>query len=88
MKPSDQLLGRQNRLEADGWTAVIDVLEGITALTSLNLSPSSWMRAISEGGQTEILVNQEYELGVFVLRYLERSASTLIRLDFRCAAGV
>ena len=79
-KPFDHSFHRDNQLGADGWTAVADAMEGVTSLTSLN-GCDTW-RAIRGGGQTEIMLGWT-ELGVWVGRYLERSAKTLITLDLR-----
>ncbi len=76
-----------NGLGFDVLTAVADALEGATSLTSLNSCRSC--RAIREGGLKEMLLNEGPEVSVWAwaLRYLGRSASTLTRLDLRCAAG-
>jgi hypothetical protein len=74
---------RGNKLGADGWTAVADALEGVMSLTSLNGCDKC--RAIRAGGQTQLLLEKEWELGVWAARYLPRSASTLTTLDLRHA---
>ncbi len=74
MKPFDPSFDRGNRLEADGWTAVADALEGVTALTSLN--GCGTCRAIRGGGQTEVLLSgTDSELEVWAGRYLGRDWS-------------
>ncbi len=57
-------------------------------LTSLN--GCDQYTAIRAGGLRELKLTPKWELGVWAVRFLERSASTLTKLDFRCAqlAGV
>ncbi len=64
-----------------GWTAIIDALEAVTSLTSLNGCDS--YAAIRTGGQTRLELGGS-ELGIAVARYLPRSADTLTELDLRC----
>jgi hypothetical protein len=72
---------RRNGMDAAGWTAIADALEGVTSLTSLNGCAA--YAAIRAGGQTELLL-KGMELVVAVARYLPRSAHTLTALDLRC----
>ncbi len=57
-----------------------DALERVTSLTSLN--GCEQYVAIRAGGVAEMALNDK-ELGVCVSRFLERSASTLTKLDVR-----
>jgi hypothetical protein len=66
------------------WAALSDALERITSLTSLN--GCGQYCAILFGGMEELTMVREWELGVWAVRYLERSAATLTRLDLRCGA--
>ncbi len=65
-----------------GWAAVVDALEPVKSLTSLN--GCGLYAAIRDGGRAEIDLGGT-ELGVWAARFLERSASTLTKLDVRCA---
>ena len=65
-----------------GWTAIADALEAVTSLTSLNDCPD--YAAIRAGGQTELALKGDLELGLAVARYLPRSAESLTSLDLRC----
>ena len=65
-----------------GWAAVADALERVTSLTSLN--GCDQYAAIRAGGLAEINLDST-GLEVWAARFLERSASTLTRLDLRCA---
>ncbi len=57
-----------------------DALERVTSLTSLN--GCAQYAAIRAGGVAEMALSGK-ELGVCVTRFLERSASTLTKLDVR-----
>ena len=70
-----------NKLGVAGWAAVSDALEAATALTSLN--GCDQYTAIRAGGLRELKLIPEWELGVWAARFLERSASTLTKLDVR-----
>jgi hypothetical protein len=73
---------RENSLGVAGWAAVADALELLPFLTSVD--GCDQYSAIRTGGLQEI--NVEYtELGICTARFLERSASTLTKLDLRCA---
>ena len=61
-----------------------EALERVTTLTSLN--GCDQYTAIRSGGVREMRLNGK-ELGVWVARFLERSASTLTVLDVRWAAS-
>ncbi len=60
-----------------------DALEGCTSLTSLN--GCDQYAAIRKEGMRELSIrgSQDTELGVWAGLYLERSASTLTKLDLR-----
>ena len=73
---------RGNQLDTAGWVAVTDALECIKSLKSLN--GCNQYAFIRNGGLAEIKLDKEWELGVWVTRYLERSSSTLTLLDIRC----
>ncbi len=68
-------------MDARGWTAIVDAVEGVTSLTSLNGCAA--YAGIRAGGQTELLLGGK-ELGVAVTRFLPRSGETLAGLDLRC----
>ena len=72
--------GRYNRLGLAGWGAVMDAVEGITSLKSLNKFDG--YAAIRTGGVKEADLHSK-ELGVAVARFLPRSAETLLELDLR-----
>ncbi len=57
-----------------------DALDRITSLKSLN--GCAQYAAIRAGGMDEMELGEK-ELGLCVTRYLERSASTLTKLDVR-----
>jgi hypothetical protein len=80
-------LFRGNKLGVAGWAAVTDALEAVTSLTSLN--GCNQYAAIRAGGLREMNLGG-MELGLWVGRFLERSASTLTKLDVRClcAGGI
>uniref|UniRef100_A0A7S0QMM4 Uncharacterized protein n=2 Tax=Cryptomonas curvata TaxID=233186 RepID=A0A7S0QMM4_9CRYP len=69
---------RQNQLGIAGWAAVGDALERVTSLSSLN--GCCQYTAIRTGGLREMALGGS-ELGMWVARFLERSAPTLTRLD-------
>ncbi len=71
-----------NNLGVAGWAAVSDSLEAATLLTSLN--GCDQYTAIRTGGLRELKLKPEWDLGVWAVRFLERSASTLTTLDVRC----
>ncbi len=75
---------RRNQLGVAGWAAVVDALERVTCLTSLN--GCGQYAAIRAGGLRELTLEQEWELGVWAARFLERSGATLTTLDVRCGA--
>ncbi len=58
-------------------------LEHVTSLTSLN--GCDQYSVIRAGGLAEIKLLKEWELGIWAAQFLGRSASTLTRLDLRCA---
>ena len=74
-------LSRGNQLGVEGWGAVSDALERVTSLTSLN--GCGQYAAIRAGGLAELKLEQEWELGVWAARFLERSGATLTALDVR-----
>ena len=71
-------------MDAVSWAAVADALdtERFTSLTSIN--GYKQYAAIRAGGLAEVRL-EGTELGVCVAGFLERSASTLTRLQLRCA---
>jgi hypothetical protein len=71
---------RENHLGVAGWAAVADVLECITSLTFLN--GFDQYSAIRAGGLAEFDLRGT-DLGLWAVRFLERSASTLTTLDVR-----
>ena len=73
---------RKNQLGFAGWASMADALEGATSLTSLN--GCDLYSAIRAGGLVELRLIKEWELGLWAVRFLERSASTLTMLDVRC----
>ncbi len=73
---------RGNQLGVEGWATVADALERVTCLTSLN--GCNKYAAIRAGRLRELNLDNT-ELGVWAARFLERSASTLTKLDIRCA---
>ena len=60
-----------------------DALEGATSLTSLN--GCDLYSAIRAGELVELRLIKEWELELLLGWCLQRSASTLTMLDFRCA---
>ncbi len=70
-----------NQLGFAGWAAVADALEHVTSLTSLN--GCDQYASIRAGGLAEMNLGGK-GLEVWAARFLERSASTLTRLDLRC----
>ena len=74
---------RDNRLSVAGWAAVVDALEFFTSLTSLN--DCDLYSAIRVGGETDINL-LDTDLALWAAPFLERSASSLERLNFWCAA--
>jgi hypothetical protein len=75
---------RGNQLGVAGWAAVADALERVTCLTSLN--GCGQYAAIRAVGLRELTLEKEWELGVWAVRFLERSGATLTTLDVRCGA--
>ncbi len=73
---------RGNRLGNLGWETVANALEHVTSLTSLN--GCDQYLAIRAGNMHKINL-RDTELGVWATRFLERSASTLTKLDVRCS---
>ncbi len=72
---------RYNWLGGAGWAAIADSLELLTSLTSLN--GCDQYSAIRDGGLVELNLSNS-ELGLWAARFLERSSSTLTKLDLRC----
>jgi len=70
---------RGNRLGVAGWASVAEALARGTRLTSLN--GCGQYAAIREGGLQELKLDKKWELGMWAVRFLERSESTLTRLD-------
>ena len=56
-----------------------DALERVTGLTRLN--GCDQYTAIRAGGLRDLKLIKEWELGMWAVRFLERSESTLTRLD-------
>ncbi len=73
---------RKNQLGVAGWTTVADTLEITTSITSLN--GCDQYAAIRGGGLRELKLGTEWELGLWAVRFLERSSSTLTKLNVRC----
>ncbi len=71
---------RGNQLGVTGWADVAEALEQATALTSLN--ECDQYAAIRSGGLKEMNLGWT-ELAVWAMLFLERSASTLTKLDVR-----
>jgi hypothetical protein len=82
--------GRQNSLDAAAWHQIMDGLEPVTSITSLN--GLDGVGGLFAGNQTEVLLGgkglEEKEAVVAVARLLGRSRGTLTRLDLRYCAGV
>ena len=78
-------LFRENQLGVEGWAAVSDALKRVMSLTSLN--GCGQYAAIRAGGLAELELKQEWELGVWAARFLERSGATLTALDVRWRGG-
>jgi hypothetical protein len=78
---SKPLSFRRNRLGAVGWATIARALESIKSLKYLN--GCSQYAAFRAGGMREIKLRKEWELGTWVVEFLERSASTLTKLDLR-----
>ncbi len=74
---------RGNQLDVAGWANVADALMGITSCTLLN--GCDQFAAIREGGLRVMKLEREWELGSCAWKFVERSSSTLTRLDVRCA---
>ena len=72
---------RGSQLGVAGWAAVAEVLERVTSITSLN--GCDQYAAIREGG-LQALELEKTDLAVWASRFLERSASSLTKLDVRC----
>jgi hypothetical protein len=80
--PSLHLATRSgNPLGFTGWSNVADALVRVTSITSLN--GCCKCAAIRTGGLYHLDIAST-EIGVWAARFLERSASTLNTLDFRC----
>ncbi len=77
-------LSRRNGLGVAGWAVVTDALERVTSLTSLN--DCKQYAAIRAGGVKEMQLDGK-ELGIWVTRFLARSASTLTRLNLWYGGG-
>ncbi len=75
---------RGNQLDVAGWAAVADALMGITSCTSLN--GCDQFAAMREGGLRVMTLEREWELGSCAWKFVERSSSTLTKLDVRCAS--
>ena len=77
--------GRHNKLKEVGWRSIIDGLEGLTSITSLN--DVEGLGHLFRGGQEELdLCNKnlaENEAVVPVAMLLRRSEATLVSLDLR-----
>ena len=67
-----------NSLGVAGWAAVADALERLPSLTSLD--GCDQYSAIRTGGLQEIILCYR-DLGMWAARFLERSASSLTKLD-------
>ncbi len=76
------LAPRGNQLGIAGWAAVGYALERVSSITSLNGCDK--YAAIRTGGLQALNLSGT-ELGLWASTFLERSASTLTRLDVRCA---
>ena len=64
-----------------GWSAIMDALEKITSLESLN--EYSGYRSLKAGGLAELDLAGK-RLGVAAARVLSKSANTLTTLNLRC----
>ncbi len=73
---------RGNHLSDAGWDFVADALDSATSLKCFN--GCGKYVAIQAGGLRELNLRGS-ELGVWAARFLERSASTLTKLNLRCA---
>ena len=71
---------RKNLVGGAGWTAIVDALEGVPSLTSLN--GCAEYTSIRAGGLKELSLNGT-ESAVAMARFLPRSADTLTSLDIR-----
>jgi hypothetical protein len=80
-QPSSVAVRRGNQLGFGGRVALADALDRITSLTSVN--GCDQYAAIRQGGLAELKLDGEWELAVFVVRYLPMSCSTMTRLDVR-----
>jgi hypothetical protein len=80
------MIRRQNDLDTSAWHQVMDSLEAVTSVTSLNGLNS--VGGLFAGSQMEVQLGGkglgEREAVVAVARLLVRSRGTLIRLDLRC----
>ena len=77
---------RGNHLGHSGWDVVMDNLSALTSVTSFNGMAD--LGTLFMGGQTNVnLRNKDLstnEAVVAVARLLQRSDTTLIKLDLRC----
>jgi hypothetical protein len=78
--------GRKCCLDADDWHQIMDGLEAVTSITSLN--GLDGFGRLFAGGQTQLQLQKKRlvsrEALVAVARLLGRSRATLTRLDLRC----
>ena len=79
------MIRRQNDLDTSAWHQVMDSLEAVTSVTSLNGLNS--VGGLFAGSQTEVQLGWkglgQKEAVVAVARLLARSGTTLTRLDLR-----
>ncbi len=78
-----RLFRRGNLLGVAGWAVVARALERVTSLKTLNGCKQYTSLVTGELPQGEMKVDQRWELGEWVVGFLERSASSLTKLDLR-----
>ncbi len=61
-------------------------LNRVTSLKSLNGCAQYTALRTGDVPRREMRLDKEWELGMWVVEFLERSASTLTKLDLRCKA--